>query len=401
MLPTFFSRRLVIAIACMLLAPLPLAAQDLPLSIQTAAACASVPTAAPSNAPRIIGGRDTVAKALYGASDLVMIDAGATREIEVGQQFFVRRAMRKVAGSAPRAQDTSGWLTIVAVTERTAIARIDFACGGVGAGDHLDPYVSPTLPPGLERTDAGGELDFMVMAHVVAGDKGRSMGGPGDFMIADIGQKQGVVPGARFGIFRDVYRPKDLPLVAVGEAVALSVSEDHSVVRLTETRDAVMAGDLIVRRKPAPETVAEASPTSVTTTASDDESAPPATTSDSKAVTLAREYAFEDVHFDFDRFTLRPEAVAILDEAVAALQSDPALHLQIEGHSCSIGTPEYNLALGARRAEAVRDHLVARGVAPARLVTVSFGEERPKYDNSTEETRRQNRRAALVVNLQP
>jgi OOP family OmpA-OmpF porin len=74
--------------------------------------------------------------------------------------------------------------------------------------------------------------------------------------------------------------------------------------------------------------------------------------------------------------------------------------VNIEGHTCNIGTAEYNLALGDRRANAVRDYLVSRGVQANRLTTVSYGEERPKYDNSREETRRLNRRAALVVNLQ-
>jgi peptidoglycan-associated lipoprotein len=110
-------------------------------------------------------------------------------------------------------------------------------------------------------------------------------------------------------------------------------------------------------------------------------------------------YQFEDVHFDFDRYTLRPEAARILDEAIKALQDNPQLKIEIEGHTCNIGTAEYNLALGERRATAVRDYLVSRGITQDRLRTVSYGEERPKYDNSREETRRLNRRAALVVNL--
>jgi outer membrane protein OmpA-like peptidoglycan-associated protein len=113
-----------------------------------------------------------------------------------------------------------------------------------------------------------------------------------------------------------------------------------------------------------------------------------------------KQYTFEDVHFDFDRFNLRPEATRILDEAVTALQQDATLRIQIEGHTCNIGTAEYNLALGDRRANSVRDYLISRGVTQARLTTVSYGEERPKYDNAREETRRLNRRAALVVNLQ-
>jgi len=113
-----------------------------------------------------------------------------------------------------------------------------------------------------------------------------------------------------------------------------------------------------------------------------------------------REVTFEDVHFEFDRYTLRPEATRILDEAIKAMQSDNSLRITIEGHTCNIGTAEYNLALGERRAAAVREYLTGRGINASRLQTVSYGEERPKHDNSREETRRLNRRAALTVRLQ-
>ena len=106
------------------------------------------------------------------------------------------------------------------------------------------------------------------------------------------------------------------------------------------------------------------------------------------------------MHFEFDRFTLLQDALRLLDDAVTAMQANPTLRLQIEGHTDNIGTAEYNLALGERRAESVRDYLVSRGIAADRLTTVSYGEERPKHDNTREETRRLNRRAALVVRLQ-
>ena len=113
-----------------------------------------------------------------------------------------------------------------------------------------------------------------------------------------------------------------------------------------------------------------------------------------------KEYTFEDVHFDFDRYTLRPDALKVLDSAVTAMQADATLRLTIEGHTCNIGTTEYNMALGERRAQAVREYLASRGIDAGRLQVVSYGEERPKHDNDREETRRLNRRAALVVRLQ-
>ena len=100
-----------------------------------------------------------------------------------------------------------------------------------------------------------------------------------------------------------------------------------------------------------------------------------------------KEIVFEDVHFDFDRYSLRPEATRALDEAIKTLQENADLRLEIEGHTCNIGTAEYNLALGERRASAVREYLASRGIGADRLRTVSYGEERPKHDNAREETR--------------
>jgi outer membrane protein OmpA-like peptidoglycan-associated protein len=113
-----------------------------------------------------------------------------------------------------------------------------------------------------------------------------------------------------------------------------------------------------------------------------------------------KQMTFEDVHFDFDRYTLRAEATRILDEAIKAMQDDANLRLTVEGHTCNIGTTEYNLALGERRAAAVRDYLSGRGINANRLQVVSYGEERPRHDNSREETRRLNRRAAMTIRLQ-
>jgi outer membrane protein OmpA-like peptidoglycan-associated protein len=114
-------------------------------------------------------------------------------------------------------------------------------------------------------------------------------------------------------------------------------------------------------------------------------------------VTVGEDEHFEDVLFEFDSARLRPEMLPRLDPVLAALAADPGMALEIEGHTCNIGTTEYNLGLGDRRAHAVRDYLVQRGIAPARLSTVTYGEERPARDNSQESTRRLNRRAVLVV----
>ena len=109
---------------------------------------------------------------------------------------------------------------------------------------------------------------------------------------------------------------------------------------------------------------------------------------------------FEDIHFDFDRFNLRPDALKILDAAIARLQANPTINVTIEGHADSIGTQQYNLALGERRATSARDYLVSRGIAASRLRTVSYGEDRPIDTNETAAGRARNRRAHLAVILE-
>ena len=122
-----------------------------------------------------------------------------------------------------------------------------------------------------------------------------------------------------------------------------------------------------------------------------------ATSSVNLQVVRREQLIFEDVHFDFDKYNLRPDALRILDDAVGKLMMNPGVRITIEGHCDSIGTIEYNLALGERRATAVRDYLANRGVMNTRLRTVSYGEERPVTDNTSDDGRAMNRRAHLVV----
>lgn len=121
-----------------------------------------------------------------------------------------------------------------------------------------------------------------------------------------------------------------------------------------------------------------------------------ATESVSTSAGAPKRYSFEDVHFERDRAVLRPEGVQSLRAAVDALRADPSLVVDIEGYTCSLGAAEYNLALGSRRAKAVRDYLVSEGVPADRLTMISLGETHARHDNSSEDSRRLNRRVALV-----
>ncbi|ACF44363.1 peptidoglycan-associated lipoprotein Pal [Pelodictyon phaeoclathratiforme] len=104
-----------------------------------------------------------------------------------------------------------------------------------------------------------------------------------------------------------------------------------------------------------------------------------------------------DVFYDFDRSELRADAVEQLKTNFNWIQANTEKSVIIEGHCDERGTAEYNLALGQRRANSAKDYIVNLGVAPVRLKTVSFGEEKPFADGSNEEAWAQNRRAHFVA----
>ena len=105
----------------------------------------------------------------------------------------------------------------------------------------------------------------------------------------------------------------------------------------------------------------------------------------------------KDIYFDFDRYDLSADARTILRGNAEWLKSNSNARVEVEGHCDDRGTNEYNLALGAKRAQAVREYLVTLGVAPARLSTISYGEEIPVCREATESCWRQNRRARFVI----
>ena len=114
---------------------------------------------------------------------------------------------------------------------------------------------------------------------------------------------------------------------------------------------------------------------------------------------LAARHRFfkEDIHFEFDKSRLLPEAKEILRYKAEWLMAHPDVTVIIEGHCDERGTNEYNMALGNRRAESVKSFVVDLGIAPERLTTVSYGEERPLDPRHNEEALAKNRRAHFVI----
>jgi len=105
----------------------------------------------------------------------------------------------------------------------------------------------------------------------------------------------------------------------------------------------------------------------------------------------------KDIHFDFDKYDIRPDDELILQEDAALLLKHPAVKIQIEGHCDERGTVEYNLALGERRANNAKKYLVSLGVSEDHISTISYGKERPLDPGHNEEAWAKNRRDHLVI----
>ena len=103
------------------------------------------------------------------------------------------------------------------------------------------------------------------------------------------------------------------------------------------------------------------------------------------------------VFFGFDRYDLAPEARATLDRQASWLKQYPNVTVTIEGHADERGTREYNLALGERRSNSVKNYLVAGGINPSRVKVISYGKEKPAVLGSNEASWAQNRRGVTVV----
>lgn len=109
----------------------------------------------------------------------------------------------------------------------------------------------------------------------------------------------------------------------------------------------------------------------------------------------------QTVYFDFDSAVVKAGEKAKADIVAAHLKSNPSHALKVEGHCDERGTEEYNRALGDRRALAVRETLIAAGIEPGRIVTISYGEDRPAAQGHNEAAYKLNRRGEFVLLTPP
>jgi peptidoglycan-associated lipoprotein len=118
--------------------------------------------------------------------------------------------------------------------------------------------------------------------------------------------------------------------------------------------------------------------------------------SSSLAEKLNTQGVLKRIHFDFDKYDLKPEAVRTLGDDAASIKQYAQFKVRVEGHCDERGTVEYNLALGEKRARAARDYLASLGIPSKRLTIISYGKERPLETGHNEAAWAQNRRDEFV-----
>lgn len=222
-----------------------------PTSTEILATCAPPPIAtSAAHALRVIGAQDTVPRTVFGLRDLLIVNGGTGAGVQLGAEFFVRRSSttRDADGRQhPTDIVTDGTVKIVAVNDTTSIAQVERVCGAIFSSDFLEPFVAPTVPA---VADAPAEPDFSSLAHVLGGWDGHRLAGTNMFAIIDRGSEDGVQPGARFSIYRDLTTldpllaaPAGTPLTSIGEVVVISTNGNRSVAWIVRARDAVQSGD--------------------------------------------------------------------------------------------------------------------------------------------------------------
>ena len=163
---------------------------------------------------------------------------------------------------------------------------------------------------------------------------------------------------------------------------------------------AALAGCSSKTAQPDVPTTASASPPAETTK---QPAAPSSSTSSLDALKRGDSTAtpasspLQEVYFDFDSYDLRPDARDVLKTDGQWLKANPAAQIQIEGHCDERGTGEYNLALGSKRAQSVKDYLVTLGTDAGRLSTISYGSELPVCKEHSGDCWQKNRRVKFVI----
>jgi hypothetical protein len=222
-------------------------------NLQKAVACQSPPVLLnePADAIRIVGSQDVVYRETFGSPEVLVLNAGTSKDIKVNNLYYVRRLYRTaetLKDKLPHTVQTSGWVRVVAVNDTTALVSPEHTCGDIRAGDFLEPFVAPIVQEGDEMTPlVQSELNFELYSKVLHGELERRSAGSNEFATIEHGFDRNIRVGTRFAVYRDLQVAKN-PLKRIGEAIAVSVGPSMTLVRITSSRDAVFTSDVMVPR---------------------------------------------------------------------------------------------------------------------------------------------------------
>jgi hypothetical protein len=212
-------------------------------------ACSPVAVAeAPAVPLRITGGQDVSIRRNYAPGDFVTINAGSQNGITVGQEFFVRRALKDrifKTDDGPTTIRTAGWIRVYAVDDELSLATVTYACDAIEVGDYLEGFKLPeaVVPnPNKPKAERGN------YARVLGGSDLRRSFGRGDYFTINRGSNEGLKVGAQFVVYRDKHENQNF-LFELGEAVAVNVGPQLSTLVITLSRDEFHEGDYVAERK--------------------------------------------------------------------------------------------------------------------------------------------------------
>ncbi|MBI4887891.1 MAG: hypothetical protein HY824_12415 [Acidobacteria bacterium] len=213
-------------------------------------ACAPTLTFEPPPMPlRITGSQNASVRRLLAPGDLLTINAGTDNGLDVGQQYYTRRAVprekRAVGRDNPAVIQTTGWIRIYAVDRTMSLATVVHPCDSLELNDYLEPFALPALPPASPDRPAAQRGNY---GRVMIGNDNRRSFGKGDYLVVDRGSDHGVAPGAQFVLYRDQLTPGNF-LFEIGEAVAVTVSPEASTLQVTLSRDGILVGDYVAMRR--------------------------------------------------------------------------------------------------------------------------------------------------------
>jgi outer membrane protein OmpA-like peptidoglycan-associated protein len=346
----------------------------------------------------VIGTRE--AKSLFGQGDSLYLRLAPTADVKVGDQFTLFRPTTPVYH--PVTRDYMGQMVVILGVleiaresgEGVAEARIVLAFDSMAPGDILKPYATPPPVPAQQVTS--GPLSGLVLDFKTP----RQLTGQSEILYLDRGEADGVALGDRFSVS---HRGKRLSAMSrnpdhpVAQIKIISLQARTATASVLHSSDAIRRGDILNRLPPPPPKAepAAAPPKEATSDAMAVAKAAPSPAKPVAPPTPAVK-TFEDVYFDSGKSTLTDQAKKTLAEHADYLKQNPALAITIEGYADDRGSAPAGLAMGEKRAQAVRRFLADLGVKNTLTVT-SFGKDKPVCTEKTAACHAKNRRVHLAA----